>query len=106
MKIRRQGLNQGQATGLQPGHSNAAEQARVNRQNSESESDQVTVGKSTLDPMLLADERRKKVEELKKLVQSGNYNPDSSKVAQAFAEEVSFDVMDAKRHGFTFNDGE
>jgi anti-sigma28 factor (negative regulator of flagellin synthesis) len=39
--------------------------------------------------------RRERVEELKKLVQSGEYRPDSSQVAQAVGEEIVMEILSA-----------
>ena len=46
-----------------------------------------------LDPTKMADDRRKKIEELKKLIASGEYRPSSEAVAQAVEEEIGFEIM-------------
>lgn len=47
------------------------------------------------DPEAMAAERRKKVEHLKKLVQSGQYNPPIEKVAEAVSQEIDFEILSA-----------
>lgn len=46
-----------------------------------------------LDPVMLLEERKKRVEEIKKLVNSGQYKPDSKAVAQAVGEEIVFEIL-------------
>lgn len=46
-----------------------------------------------LDPTKMADERRQKIENLKKLIASGEYKPSSQAVAQAVEEEIGFEIM-------------
>lgn len=49
--------------------------------------------KNELDPEGMAAERRQRVSELKKLVQSGQYNPPASEVARAIANEISTEIL-------------
>ena len=46
-----------------------------------------------LDPTKMADERRQKIENLKKLIASGEYKPSSQAIAQAMEEELGFEIM-------------
>lgn len=46
-----------------------------------------------LDNNNILEERRTKIENLKKLIASGEYNPDSKQVAQAVAEEISLEII-------------
>jgi hypothetical protein len=63
--------------------------------------DKVDVGlakaiQSQLDPEAMKTERRQRVEELKKLVQSGQYNPPSQAVASSIAEELFLEISSAE----------
>ncbi|MBN8549589.1 MAG: flagellar biosynthesis anti-sigma factor FlgM [Deltaproteobacteria bacterium] len=46
-----------------------------------------------LDPTKMADERRQKIENLKKLIASGEYKPSSQVIAQSMEEELGFEIM-------------
>lgn len=46
-----------------------------------------------LDPQAVEGSRKAKVEELKKLIASGQYSVPSERIAEAFAQEISLDVM-------------
>lgn len=47
----------------------------------------------TLDPAHLESERRKKIEDLKKQIQAGQYNPSSQDIAQAVGEEIVLEIL-------------
>lgn len=75
----------------------AAKAASIkSEQSSKNDSVDVSVAKfisDQLDPTKMADERRKKIEELKKLIASGEYKPSSQAVAQALEDEIGFEIM-------------
>ncbi len=49
--------------------------------------------KSELDPTKLAAERRQKVENLKKQIREGTYQPPLSDIARSVSEELSFEIL-------------
>lgn len=61
--------------------------------------DRVTLGNlsrllsSELDPTAMATERRQRIEELKKLVASGKYNPPVQEVAKAVTQEIAAEIF-------------
>lgn len=78
---------------VQGAKQNAAEEAHTSR----SERIDLSLGRAIhqiLDPQAMAEERRAKVEELKRLVQSGQYNPSSLEVARALGQEISFSLFE------------
>lgn len=46
-----------------------------------------------LNPVTMAAERKQKLEELKKLIKEGKYNPDSRLVSKAISEELSLEII-------------
>lgn len=48
-----------------------------------------------LDPTKMAAERREKIERLKKLIESGEYNPPASAIAAAVGQDIVFEVLDS-----------
>ena len=52
-----------------------------------------SVLQSELDPTSMAQERRAKIESLKERIKNGTYQPPVEGVAQALAEEVSFEIL-------------
>lgn len=52
-----------------------------------------------LDPTKMADERKRRVEELKARIAKGEYNPDSGLVAAAVSEELSLEILFAGSQG-------
>lgn len=74
-----------------------AAKAGNERRAEKSQSDSVNVSMAKmiageLDPTKLAAERREKIERLKQLIASGEYNPPADLVAQAISEEIDFEI--------------
>lgn len=46
-----------------------------------------------LDPAKMAEERRKKVEDIKKRIQNGTYQPPLTEVARSMSEELSLEIL-------------
>lgn len=46
-----------------------------------------------LDPAKMAEERRQKVEDLKKRIQNGTYQPPLTEVARSLSEELSLEIL-------------
>jgi anti-sigma28 factor (negative regulator of flagellin synthesis) len=46
-----------------------------------------------LDPTKMAEERRKKVEDIKKRIQNGTYQPPLTEVARSMSEELSLEIL-------------
>jgi len=77
----------------------AAEQPEEAAKAASKDSDSVKVSslaallKSELDPTKLAAERRQKVEDLKKQIRDGTYQPPLSELARSVSEELSFEIL-------------
>lgn len=48
---------------------------------------------SELDPAKMAEERRKKIDDIKKRIQNGTYQPPLTDVARSMSEELSLEIL-------------